>query len=79
MAARAQKSPFINNAPQWCKGANKMNDTSKTLLRLLPELSDEELRVLFGRLTLNMYGADTSDQMADFVITERKRREALAA
>jgi hypothetical protein len=56
-----------------------MNDTSKSLLRLLPELSDEELRVLFGRLTLNMYGADTSDQMADFVITERKRREALAA
>ena len=48
------------------------------LIRDLPTYTDRDLRILFGRLTLNMYGAKVSDECAEFVISERKRREAIA-
>ena len=56
-----------------------MTEASRLILTNLPTYTDDELRVLYGRLTLNMYGAETSDQCADYVIAERKRREAIAA
>jgi hypothetical protein len=56
-----------------------MTEASRTILTNLPTYTDDELRILMGRLTLNMYGADTSSECADYVIAERKRREALAA
>lgn len=55
-----------------------MNSTSIQIIKALPTLSDSELKTMLGRLTLNMYGKDVSDQCADFVINERKRREAIA-
>ena len=56
-----------------------MTEASRIILTNLPTYTDDELRILYGRLTLNMYGADTSNECADCVIAERKRREALAA
>jgi len=55
-----------------------MNETSQQILRALPHTTDADLKILFGRLTLNMYGAEVSEQCADYVILERKRREAIA-
>ena len=55
-----------------------MNETSKQILRALPHSTDADLKVLTGRLTLNMYGSEVSEQCADYVILERKRREAIA-
>ena len=55
-----------------------MNSTSVQIIKALPTLSDTELKTILGRLTLNMYGADVSNECADFVINERKRREAIA-
>ena len=55
-----------------------MNDTSRQILTALPHSTDDDLRILIGRLTLNMYGAEVSEQCADYVILERKRREAIA-
>mgnify|MGYP003674547998 CR=1 FL=1 len=55
-----------------------MNEISRQILKALPNCTDEDLKILIGRLTLNMYGADVSDECAAFVINERDRREALA-
>jgi len=44
----------------------------------LKDYSDADFKVLQGRLTLNAYGADVSDALADEVIAERKRRAYLA-
>ena len=55
-----------------------MNEISRQILKALPHSTDEDLKILIGRLTLNMYGADVSDECAAFVINERDRREALA-
>ncbi len=55
-----------------------MNETSRQILRALPHSTDEDLKILIGRLTFNMYGAEVSEQCADYVILERKRREAIA-
>tara|TARA_B110000977_G_scaffold185868_1_gene251157 strand:- start:481 stop:651 length:171 start_codon:yes stop_codon:yes gene_type:complete len=55
-----------------------MNELSKQILEALPHSTDADLRVLIGRLTLNMYGAEVSEQCADYAILERKRREAIA-
>jgi len=40
----------------------------------LTTYSDADFKVLQGRLTLNAYGADVSDALAEEVIAERKRR-----
>lgn len=55
-----------------------MNDLSIQIIRDLPIYSDEEISILLGRLTLNMYGADVSNEVAEFAINERKRRAAIA-
>tara|TARA_R110002167_G_scaffold140943_1_gene328980 strand:- start:1001 stop:1177 length:177 start_codon:yes stop_codon:yes gene_type:complete len=55
-----------------------MNEISRQILKALPHSTDEDLKIIIGRLTLNMYGADVSDECAAFVINERDRREALA-
>ena len=55
-----------------------MNTLSIQIIKDLPTYSDEEMWILFGRLTLNMYGADVSNECATFVIHERDRREAIA-
>lgn len=54
-----------------------MNETSQQILRALPHSTDDDLRILIGRLTLNMYGSEVSEQCAEYVILERKRREAI--
>jgi len=56
-----------------------MNETSRQILRALPHSTDADLKILIGRLTLHMYGAEVIEQMlVDYVILERKRREAIA-
>ena len=55
-----------------------MNELSIQIIRDLPTYSDEEMRILYGRLTLNMYGAEVSNETAKFVINERNRRDILA-
>jgi len=55
-----------------------MNEISRQILKALPHSTDEDLKILIGRLTLNMYGADVSDECATFVLNERDRREAIA-
>ena len=55
-----------------------MNETSQHILRALPHSTDADLKILIGRLTLNMYGAEVSDQCAEYAILERNRREAIA-
>ena len=54
-----------------------MNATSLQIIKDLPTYTDKELKIIYGRLTLNMYGAEVSNECADFVINERNRREAL--
>ena len=54
-----------------------MNATSLQIIKDLPTYTDKELKIIFGRLTLNMYGSEVSNECADFVINERNRREAL--
>jgi hypothetical protein len=54
-----------------------MSETSLQIIKDLPTYTDKELKIIYGRLTLNMYGAEVSNECADFVINERKRREAL--
>ena len=54
-----------------------MNATRLQIIKDLPTYTDKELKIIFGRLTLNMYGAEVSNECADFVINERNRREAL--
>ncbi len=54
-----------------------MEAVSKQILEGLPTYSDEDLKVVMGRLTLNMYGEKVSEEVATAVIRERKRREAL--
>jgi hypothetical protein len=55
-----------------------MKVLSIQIIRDLPLYTDEELKTLLGRLTLNMYGADVTEECSTFAITERKRRQALA-
>ena len=55
-----------------------MNEVSIQIIRDLPTYSDEEMRIIYGRLTLNMYGAEVSNETAKFVINERNRRDILA-
>ena len=55
-----------------------MNELSIQIIKDLPTYSDEEIRILYGRLTLNMYGAEVSNETAKFVINERNRRDILA-
>ncbi len=55
-----------------------MNTLSIQIIKDLPTYSEQEMKILFGRLTLNMYGADVSNECATFVINERNRREAIA-
>ena len=55
----------------------KLNTVSTQILEALPHCTDYDLKILIGRLTLNMYGADVSNECADSVISERKRREAI--
>lgn len=57
---------------------NRLTETSKQILSALPHCTDADLKILYGRLTLNMYGAIVSDECASYVIAERNRREALA-
>ena len=54
-----------------------MNKLSLQIIKDLPTYSDEEIKILFGRLALNMYGAAVSEECATFVIHERDRREAI--
>jgi len=54
-----------------------MEAVSKQILEGLPTYSAEDLKVVMGRLTLNMYGEKVSEEVATAVIRERKRREAL--
>jgi hypothetical protein len=54
-----------------------MNTTSIQIIRDLPTYSDDELQTLFGRLTLNMYGDDVSNEVADAVVNEKKHRRDL--
>jgi hypothetical protein len=44
----------------------------------LRSYSEEDFRVLQGRLTLNMYGPEVSDALADEVIAESRNRRARA-
>jgi len=55
-----------------------MNELSIQIIKDLPTYSDQEMRILYGRLTLNMYGAEVSNETAKFVINERNRRDILA-
>ena len=55
-----------------------MKVLSIRIIRDLPLYTDEELKTLLTRLTLNMYGADVTEECATFAITERKRRKALS-
>ena len=55
-----------------------MEAVSKQIIEGLPTYSAEDLKVVMGRLTLNMYGEKVSEEVATAVINERKRREALA-
>lgn len=57
---------------------NTLNPVSIQIIEALPHCTDQDLKIVFGRLTLNMYGADVSDECADHVINERRRREAIA-
>jgi hypothetical protein len=54
-----------------------MEAVSKQIIEGLPTYSAEDLKVVMGRLTLNMYGEKVSEEVATAVIKERKRREAL--
>ena len=54
-----------------------MTVTSLRILEDLPHYSDEELKTLLGLLTLNCYGEEVSNEVAEFAISERKRRKAL--
>ena len=54
-----------------------MEAVSKQIIEGLPTYSAEDLKVVMGRLTLNMYGEKVSEEVATAVIRERKRREAL--
>jgi len=54
-----------------------MNATSLQIIKDLPTYTDKELKIIYGRLTLNMYGSEVSNECADFVINERNRRDAL--
>ena len=58
--------------------SKEMNEISRQILRALPHSTDKDLKILIGRLTLNMYGADVSNECATFVLNERDRREAIA-
>lgn len=44
----------------------------------LQDYSDADFKVLQGRLTLNAYGVDVTDALADEVVAERKRRAYVA-
>ena len=55
-----------------------MNTLSIQIIKDLPTYSDQDLSILSGRLTLNMFGADVSDECATFVFNERDRRDAIA-
>jgi hypothetical protein len=54
-----------------------MNTLSIQIIKDLPTYSEQELSILFGRLTLNMYGADVSNECATFVFNEQDRRKAI--
>lgn len=54
-----------------------MEAISKQILEGLPTYNAEDLKVVMGRLTLNMYGEKVSEEVATTVIRERRRREAL--
>lgn len=54
-----------------------MTKVSINILTDLPHYSDEELKTLLGRLTLNCYGEEVSNEVAEFAISERKRRKAI--
>lgn len=53
-------------------------DTINTIRADLRDYNDAEFKTLLGRLTLNAYGSEVSEALADEVITERKRRSAAA-
>ena len=54
-----------------------MTKVSINILTDLPHYSDEELDILLGRLTLNCYGEEVGNEVAEFAISERKRRKAI--
>jgi len=54
-----------------------MNTLSIEILSKLTTYSDSALKILIGRLTLNMYGSDVSEECAEFVISEHDRRQAI--
>ena len=54
-----------------------MEAVSKQILEGLPTYSDEDLKLVMGRLTLNMYGEKVSAEVAEFAISERKRRQSI--
>jgi len=54
-----------------------MEAVSKQILEGLPTYSDEDLKLVMGRLTLNMYGEKVSEEVAEFAISERKRRQSI--
>jgi len=57
---------------------DQIQATADQILAVLPSLSDSELRVLKGRLTLNAYGAEVGDLVADAVVSESRNRRARA-
>ena len=82
MDARSKKQPKQANQESLTKGNTDMttlNPVSIQIIEALPHCTDQDLKMMYGRLTLNMYGADVSNECADFVISERNRREAIAA
>jgi hypothetical protein len=82
MDARSKKQPKQANQESLTKGNTDMttlNPISIQIIEALPHCTDQDLKMMYGRLTLNMYGADVSNECADFVINERNRREAIAA
>lgn len=54
-----------------------MEAVSKQIIEGLPHYSDEDLKIVMGRLTLNMYGEKVSEEVAAFAINERDRRQAI--
>jgi len=57
---------------------NQIQATANQILAVLPSLSDSELRVLKGRLTLNAYGVEVGELVADAVVSESRNRRARA-
>ena len=55
-----------------------MEAASKQILEGLPHYSDKDLERLLGMLTLNMYGAQVSKEVAEYAINEHDRREAVS-